>query len=150
MNSPHVLLSREELKEHSLKFLKSQELMVLGTSANNNVWSATVCFAVTDTLEIVFYSRPTTRHCENIAVNSFVSVVITDMPVKAKKEQSIQIAGEARQADGAEWNVYYPLFEKKHTWAKSAADKIIYVIKPNEIFMIDEGLLGHHNRVQVF
>ena len=145
-----TLLSTEELKEHALRFLKSKSLMVLGTSSNDKVWSATVYYVVTEEFEIIFYSRSDTRHTENIEINPNISVVVTEIPIKSKKIKSIQLAGIARKADGADWNKYYLRYEEKYKWAKEFPDHIIYVVKPLELWMIDEKLLGHFNRVQVF
>lgn len=148
-DNTHTLVSDEDLKEHALRFLKSQDLMVLGTSNNDKVWSATVEYVATDEFELIFYSRPDSRHSQNIEDNSNVSAVISEMSAKKSGDVSIQIAGEARRADGAEWNVYYPLYEKKFKSAGNQPDHIIYVIKPNELWILDENLLSRRDRVQV-
>ncbi len=123
--------------------------MVLGTSLDKLVWSATVYYVVTDEFEIIFYSRPDTRHAENIELNENVSVVVTEIPIKNKKIKSIQLAGTARKIEGAEWNTYYSIYEKKYEWAKEFSDHIIYLVKLLELWMIDEKLFGHFNRVQI-
>ncbi len=145
-----TLFSPEELKEHALKFLQERELMVLGTSLDNLVWSATVYYVATDEFELIFYSRPDTRHAENIEVNPNVSAVITEIPVKNHKNRSVQIAGLARKIEGAEWNHYYSLYEKKIKQASKYPDHIIYLVNPVEIWMINEKIFGHFNRIQVF
>lgn len=145
-----TLVTTEELKESALQFLKKQDLMVLGTSKDNHVWSATVEYVVTDALELIFYSRPDARHSQNIKDNSNVSAVITEMPPKKTGNLSIQIAGEAQRADGAEWNHYYPIYARKVKRAGDQPDHIIYVIKPTELWIIDEKLLHSSNRTKVF
>lgn len=144
-----IQIDPDELREITMKFLKSRNLMVLGTSHKDKVWSATVYYVMTDDFEFIFYSRPDTRHSKNIGENENVSIVITEIPVKNHKNRSIQISGIARRADGAEWNHYYPLYEAQIKQAAKYPDHIIYVIKPEEIWMIDEKLLGHFNRVQI-
>lgn len=144
-----TIVSEEELKDNAFAFLKSRNLMVLGTSAHNKVWSATVYYVVTDEFEFIFYSRPDTRHAENIETNEHVSIVVTEIPVKDHKGKSIQLSGIARRADGAEWNHYYPLYEAQIKQAATYSDHIIYVVKPTEIYMIDQKLLGTHNRIRI-
>lgn len=144
-----TLVSKEELREHALSFLKKQEYMVIGTSLHDHVWSATVKFVVTDSFELIFYSRPDTLHSQNIEQNPHVSAVITEMPVKKSGSRSIQLAGMARIADGVEWNTYYPLYKKKVKNADSLQDYIVYVIKPEDVWMIDDKLWGIKARVQV-
>lgn len=144
-----ILVTPEEVKLNAVKFLQSEHNMVLGTSLKDEVWSATVEFVATDEFELIFYSRPDSRHSQNIADNPNVSAVITQLPPKKTGNLSIQMSGLARAADGAEWNHYYPIYEKKVKTAGKQPDHIIYVIKPEEIWMIDEKLLGHRNRVEV-
>lgn len=144
-----TLVTAEELKQHTLAFLKKERVMVIGTSAKDQVWSATVEYVVIDGFELIFYSRPDSRHAENISKNENVSVVITEMPPKKTGNKSVQIAGVARIAQGAEWNAYYPLYAKKIKNADKQPDHIIYVVKPTELWILDEKLLGHQNRVKV-
>lgn len=144
-----ILVSPEELKLHALSFLKKQDYMVVGTSSNNQVWSATVKFVITDEFEIVFYSRPDSRHSLNIVQNPHVSVVVTEMPPKKSGSKSIQLAGKARIVDGVEWNTYYPIYKKKVKNADSMPDYMLYAIKPDEVWMIDDKLFGVRSRVQV-
>lgn len=144
-----TLVTAEELKQHALSFLKKERLMVIGTSDNDQVWSATVEYVVADDFELIFYSRPDSRHAENISKNENVSVVITEMPPKKTGNKSVQLAGKARIAEGAEWNTYYPIYAKKVKNADKQPDHIIYVIKPSEIWLLDEKLLGHRNRTKV-
>lgn len=146
----NTLMTPEELKAHALSFLQKEKLMVLGTSLQDQVWSATVYFVITDEFEIIFYSRPDTRHIDNLRQNPNVSAVITS---SSKKNKSIQVSGVARSADGIEWNTYFPLYQafmNKHgKHPERHQDRIVYVIKPREVWFIDEVLLGHYNRVRV-
>lgn len=143
----HTLVTPEELKDSALQFLKKEKNMVLGTSVNNHVWSATVHMVVTDELELIFFSRPDTRHCQNILKNPNVSAVITGGT--RGSEKSIQLAEVARVADGVEWNTYFEIYSKVVKNAAKRVDQVIYVIKPTEIWIIDEKLLGTRTRTQV-
>lgn len=138
-------ITKEQLKEKALDFLKKEKTMVLGTSTNDKVWSATVHFVETPELEIIFFSNPTSRHCQNILKNKNVSAVITN----EKMATSIQVAGTCRIADGVEWNTYFEIYAKKVKNAAKRVDQVIYVITPEEMWMIDEKLIGGRARTQV-
>lgn len=138
-------VTKEELKAKALDFLRKQKLMVLGTSQKDLVWSATVHFAVTDKFELIFLSRPDSRHGLQIDKNPHVSGVVTS----EKTQQSIQIAGLCRIADGAEWNTYFQVFEEKFKNAGKRVDQVVYVVNSSEVWMIDEKLVGGRLRKQV-
>lgn len=138
-------MNKEELKEKALVFLAKERIMTLGTSAKNKVWSAAVHFVETPDFEIIFFSNPTSRHCQNILENKHVSAVITN----EKTEVSIQLAGTCRIADGVEWDKYFEIYSKKVKNASKRVDQVIYVITPEEMWMIDEKLTGGRARTQV-
>lgn len=140
-----ILLDTHELQEKAIAFLAKQKTMVLGTSADNKVWSATVHFVETPEFEIIFFSNPKTRHCQNILKNKNVSAVITN----EKTVTSIQLAGECRIADGVEWDKYFEIYARKVKNAAKRVDQVIYVITPSELWMIDEKLTGGRARTQV-
>lgn len=144
-----IIVSEEELKNHAFSFLEGKELMALATSHRDEPWATTVPFVVAPEFEIIFYSRPGARHTENIKKNNRVTGVISEIPIHNNKERSVQVKGKVRKVDGVEWNTYYPLYEAKFKNAKDFPDHIIYVIKPEEVWMIDEKIFGHKNRTRV-
>lgn len=144
-----VIVTEEELKDHTFDFLESKELMALATSHHDNPWATTVPYVVTPEFELIFYSRPGAKHTENISKNSKVTAVVTEIPIHNNKERTVQITGKAKKIDGVEWNSYYPLYEKKFSQAKNFPDHLIYVIEPEEVWMIDEKAFGHRDRTRV-
>lgn len=140
-----ILITPEKLKEKALVFLAKEKTMVLGTAADDNVWSATVHFVETPEFEIIFFSNPTSRHCQNILKNKNVSAVITN----EKTVTSVQLAGTCRIADGVEWDKYFEIYAKKVKNAAKRVDQVIYVISPTEVWMIDEKLAGGRSRTSV-
>ncbi len=140
-------MNNDELGKIALGFLKKQKLMVLGTSVHNKVWSATVHFVVTPEFELIFFSRPDTRHSQNILKNPCVSAVVTDET--KGKERSIQFAGTCRIADGVEWDKYFGMYAEKVRNAEKRVDQVIYVISPSEVWLIDEKSTGHRSRILV-
>lgn len=144
-----IIVSEEELKDHAFGFLGTKELMALATSYKDEPWATTVPFVAAPAFEIIFYSRPGSKHTENIEKNDRVSAVVTEIPVHNNKERSVQITGKVRKIDGVEWNTYYPLYESRFPEAKDYPDHIIYVLKPEEVWIIDEKIFGHKNRTRV-
>lgn len=140
-----ILLEQHELRDKALGFLEKQTTMVLGTATHNNVWSASVHFVTTPDFEVIFFSNPNSRHCQNILENRNVSAVITN----EKTAASIQLAGTCRIADGVEWDTYFDIYAKKVKNAAKRVDQVIYVITPTELWMIDEKLTGGRARTQV-
>lgn len=140
-----MMLEPQELQEKALRFLAKEKTMVLGTSHHDKVWSATVHFVETPEFEIIFLSNPQSRHCQNILKNKKVSAVITN----EKTAASIQLAGDCRIADGVEWDKYFEIYAKRVKNASKRVDQVIYVVKPDEVWMIDEKLTGGRSRTQV-
>lgn len=140
-----MILEPQELKDKAFTFLAKEKIMTLGTSLDDKVWSATVHFVPTDEFEIIFFSSPQARHCQNILKNPNVSAVITN----EKTATSIQLAGECRIADGVEWDKYFEIYAKKVKNASKRVDQVIYVIHSSEVWMIDEKLTGGRARTQV-
>ena len=144
-----VIVSEEQLKDHAYDFLEGKELMALATSHKDEPWATTVPYVIAPEFEMIFYSRPGSKHTENIEKNNRVTAVITEIPIHNNKERSVQVKGRVRKIDGVEWNTYYPLYEAKFPTAKNYPDHIIYVLQPEEIWMIDEKTFGHKNRNRV-
>ncbi|MBP7832565.1 MAG: pyridoxamine 5'-phosphate oxidase family protein [Candidatus Levybacteria bacterium] len=140
-----MMLKPQELQEKALSFLAKERLMVLGTSLHDKVWSATVHFVETSEFEMIFFSNPSARHCQNILKNPHVSAVVTN----EKTATSIQFAGTCRIADGIEWDKYFEIYSQKVKNAAQRVDQVIYVIKPDEVWMIDEKLTGGRSRTQI-
>lgn len=144
-----IIVTGEELKDHAFDFLEGKELMALATSHKDEPWAVTIPYVVTPEFEMIFYSRPGVSYAQNLEKNDRVSVVITEIPIHNNKLRSIEIKGRVRKVDGVEWNTYYPLYERQFPEARNFPDHIIYVVKPEEVWMIDEKVFGHNDRTKV-
>lgn len=134
-----------------LEYMKDNRLMTLGTSFRDKPWLATVFYAFDEKTNIFFYSKEDTKHCRNIAKNPNVSVAINhtwrylDGKIKA-----IQLFGRASEVSKVEYPSYYRIYKARFKWADDfKSDHLLYVIKPNEVWYIDEKLFGHFHRVRV-
>ncbi len=145
-----VVSQKQKLKA-VFEYLKKNRLISLATIAGNKAWSATVFFAYDKKINILFYSRPDTRHCLQIKKNKNVSLVINHTwNQKGGGINGLQIVGEARAISQKEYSKYYKIYKKRMNWADDfKSDHRLYIIRPKEIWLIDEKLTGHFHRVKV-
>ncbi len=143
-------IPKKEITRSVLAYLGKNRLMTLGTSMNNKPWAATVFYAFDKKANLIFYSRPGTKHCRHIKQNPYVSMVInhnwrnTDGTIKG-----LQITGRASKVLQRDYRRIYALYKKRFKWADEfAPDHVLYLIKPKEIWYIDQKLFGHFNRVR--
>lgn len=144
-------LSKREKIARVREYLKQNRLITLGTSTGNKPWAATVFFAYDKNLNLIFYSREDTRHCQHIKRNPYVSVAINqDWKEKRGFIKGLQITGRASKIAKAQYNRYYAIYKSRFKWAdKFASDHILYLVKPLEIWYINQKLFGHFNRVRI-
>lgn len=139
----------KKLIQKVLKYLKGNRLMALGTSYKDRPWSATVFFAFDEDLNILFFSREDTRHCQNIKNNKFVSIVINQDWGKSGLVKGLQMTGIASKVSKIQIAKYYSLYRARFPWAAEFPDHSLYVIKPTEIHYIDQEIFGHFYRVKI-
>ncbi len=134
-----------------LEYLGRNRLMALGTSLRDKPWAATVFFAYDKKLRLLFFSRPDTRHCRNIAKNSHVSVVVNHAwKGKGGFIRGLQMTGRTSRVSGKEHERLYALYKARFKWADDfAQDHVLYIIEPKEVWYIDEKLFGNFFRVRV-
>ena len=134
-----------------LEYMRDNRLMSLGTSLNDKPWLATVFYAFDEKMNIFFYSRGDTRHCRNIAENSNVSATINHTwRYPDGKLKAIQLAGKASKVSKTDHSKYYRIYKTRFKWADEFnSDHVLYVIKPKEMWYIDEKLFGHFHRVKI-
>jgi hypothetical protein len=69
-------LTKKQIIKKVQEYLEENRLMTLGVCWSNKPWGATVFYAYDEKLNLLFYSRPDTKHCQYIHKNPNVSVVI--------------------------------------------------------------------------
>jgi len=137
-------------KKIVLDYLKRNKLMTLSTVSGNRPWSATVFFAYTPELRILFYSRPDTKHCRHILKNPYVSVVINQDHGTSGQVKGMQITGRAKRVSEKDFKKDYAEYRKRFSWAEDfKKDHRIYSITPTEIHYLDQKRFGHFFRVQM-
>lgn len=123
--------------------------MSLATASRNKPWSATVFFAYDKNLNLIFFSREDTRHCKDIHENPYVSVAM-NQDQQGHGIEGAQITGRASKVSSREHKKFYALYKSRFKWADEfASDHALYLIKPSEVWYINEKLFGHFNRVRI-
>lgn len=138
-------------KKRVLAYLAQNKLMTLGTSLKNKPWGATVFFAYDKNLNILFYSRDDTRHCQHIKRNPLVSVVINQVwKGKGGFIKGLQMTGSAAKVPEKQLRSYYALYRSRFKWADEfSSDHALYIIKLLEVWLIDQKFFGHFFRVRI-
>ncbi|HBT81579.1 hypothetical protein A3B26_00570 [Candidatus Giovannonibacteria bacterium RIFCSPLOWO2_01_FULL_48_47] len=143
-------LSKKEKRTKVLEYLKQNRLMSLGTSSANKPWAATVFFAYDKNLNLIFYSREDTRHCRHIKRNPYVSAAINQDWKEKGGIKGLQITGRASKITKKQYNRYYAIYKSRFRWADEfASDHILYLVKPLEVWYINQKLFGHFRRVKM-
>lgn len=145
----NIVMPDKKLNQKVLRYLKGNRLMTLGTSYKDRPWSATVFFAFDNDVNILFFSREDTRHCQNIKKNKFVSIGINQDWGKPGLVKGLQITGIASRISKKQHAKFYPLYCARFPWAAEFPDHSLYVIKSTEIHYIDQNFFGHFHRVKI-
>ena len=142
-------VSKRAIIKKIFEYLGKNRLMTLGTATNNKPWATTVFYAFDKKFNLIFYSRSDTKHCQHIKINPYVAVVINHHWRDADGTiKGLQITGRASKVSTRDYPRIYALYKKRFKWAEDfASDHIFYLIKPIEIWYIDQKLFGHFNRV---
>lgn len=143
--------TRQQLVNKVSEFLSKNRLMALATTDGKRSWSATVFYAYDSKFNLLFFSKETTRHCKEISKNPNVSVAINHTwRYSDGSIRGLQLAGRASKVSKKDCGRCYAVYKSRFKWADDfTSDHVIYVIKPKEIWYIDEKLLGHFYRERV-
>lgn len=138
-------------RREAQSFLKENRLLSLATSNNDLPRCATVFYAYDSNFNLYFSSREDTRHCLDIAVNRNVAVVINHAwKGRGGKIRGLQLMGRAQKVPRKNYLSAFARYTKRFAWAKDFAhDHTLYVVKPSEIWYIDQALFGHFFRVRI-
>lgn len=123
--------------------------MGLATSGEKGIWAATVYYAYDEKFNLYFFSNPETVHCLNIAVNPQVAVTIHQQQHGAWSVRGIQYKGTAKRIGADKKSAEYKIYQKRYLWARMFGDHEVYQIVPDEVWYLDNKLLGHHFRIKV-
>ena len=142
--------SQSNAKEIVADFLSKQPLMQVATSDSNNMWIATVWYAIDKDLNIYFLSKETREHSQHIAINSKVTCAITGQYTKGpgEKIQGVQLSGVAKKLTGLSVLTGYKVYASKwpqlytigpvEAFKGNAAGIHMYSIAPERIVLFDE------------
>lgn len=146
------------LREKTLAYLESHNVMTLATSGPEGLWAAAV-FYVNDGFTLYFLSAPTTRHSQNIAALPEIAATIQEDYKDWPQIKGIQLEGRAQQIKGVEqvatiarYGQKFPIvgnLTQAPTEIAKAMRKIAwYKVVPERLYFIDNSLgLGHRDEV---
>lgn len=124
--------------------------MTLATAGAWSPWAATVFFAHDRAFRFFFFSRADTRHAQNIAAQPQPQVAAAiHGRAAAKHITGVQFCGVAERITRAKHPEFFELFEKRFPWARKFPDHDLFVIRPSELYYIDEELFGHFYRERI-
>jgi uncharacterized protein YhbP (UPF0306 family) len=129
-------------------FLSGCSRMVLATEGVRGPWAATVFFAHDRAFRFFFFSRTDTRHAQNIAAQPRVAAALNGR-ASAKHIKGIQLCGTASRITREKHPEFFALFKKRFPWAREFPDHELFVIRPSELYYIDEDLFGHFFRERI-
>lgn len=127
--------------------------MALATYSDNP-WICSVYYVVDDTLQIYFITKPSSKHCQNIAKNPFVACAIAASDQKVtEKKAGVQLEGKASLVTDekevvkalALWNKINPGFEKiinRDNIKNGTIQSKVYKVVPTRVKFFNESLYG--------
>ena len=142
-------ISRTRKIAQARQYLKHNRLMTLCTTGNGKPWCATVFFAYDRKFNLLFFSRPETRHCQHIVRNPSVAIAINHYQRK-NSVMGLQIQGRASRVPSKDISRRYKLYKSRFKWADDFKnDHALYIVRPREVHYIDKKFFGHSRRVRV-
>lgn len=143
-------MDKNKLKAAVLEYLAKNKLMTVATSVQDQPWAATVFFAFEPDLSLIFMSKESTKHGQNIKQNPHVSVAINQDWGKPGLVKGVQLLGEAEVVAQNQFEAYLTKFLERYPWAERFRENhAVFLIKPIELYYLDHELLGHFNRERV-
>lgn len=90
-------MSNEEIEKVLREYITRTPHMSLATVSGSKPWVCEVHFAHDDNLNLYFVSKQTTRHCQEIAANSYVAGDIIKQHPLTEAPNGLYFEGEAEQ-----------------------------------------------------
>lgn len=146
------------LRERAIALLQQHHVMTLATHADGLPWAAAVFYAC-DGLDLVFLSKPQTRHARQLAANPRCAVTIQHDYSDWPQIKGIQAEGQCCELQGAEreraiaiYGERFPLVGRAAlappAIARALAQVGWYRFRPQRLFLIDNSLgFGHRDEL---
>jgi uncharacterized protein YhbP (UPF0306 family) len=157
----HPKYSDEELCASISKILNDNILSSIATIREGTSYICTAYFCFNSSLDLYFFSEPTTQHCKNLESNPSVAVAICDSSQPwDNPKRGLQLFGTSRRAAGLEVEEalrrYLARFVGLGKWIKVVTDfdkgilnSRFYRISVNSIKLFDEITFGPENYITI-
>ncbi len=146
------------LREKTLTYLRSHNVMTLATSGPEGLWAAAV-FYVNNDFTLYFLSAATTRHSLNIAAQPGVAATIQEDYKDWPDIKGVQLEGNAHRIDGTERAAAIARYGSKFPVVGNLAQSPAQIVKamnkiawykviPARLYFIDNSPgLGHRDEI---
>ncbi len=143
-----------DLRAQVAHYLKAHHTMTVATSAGNAPHAAQVFYAVDDDLRLVFLSRPTSLHGQQIGEEAPVAVTVGEEYDEWRSIQGVQLWGGAKRLAGAAKAKALALYLRRFPFvrdlfadslhAPKLPDVAVYAITPTKAAFTDNttGVFG--------
>jgi len=147
-----------DLRRRAIALLQDHHVMTLATFDGEAPWAAAVFYA-SDGLDLVFLSKPQTRHARHLAANARCAVTIqrdySDWPqIKGIQAEGLctELLGAEREHAIALYGQRFPLVGRAAsappTIARALALVAWYRFRPRRLYLIDNSLgFGHRDEL---
>jgi uncharacterized protein YhbP (UPF0306 family) len=140
-----------DIESKILEVLEKGHLMSLATSDEGGLWVSDVVYVFDEDLSLYWMSDPDARHSQAILKNKQVAGTITISNKSKELNLGIQFSGIAEKIDGSRWDLAKKHLKKRSHPEPKEEDDVLkgdswYVLKPNNIDLIDEEHLGYDKK----
>ena len=145
-------------REAALDYLRTHHVMTVATQDGEGPWAAAVFYA-SDGFTLYFLSRPTSRHCANLAAKPRVAITIQEDYVDWPQIKGVQADGlvcalsgdeemRARKLYGDKYPLVGKLAQAPAAIVKALAKVRWYRFTPERLFFIDNSAgFGHRDEI---
>ena len=148
------------LRRSIADYLAGHHVMTLATQSADGPWAAAVFYA-NDGDRLLFLSSPTSRHCQNLALDPRCSATIHENYHDWSRIKGIQLEGLVIEARGEERDLARRLYAQKFPFVGQLVDAPAslvsalarvhwYVLLPKRMYFIDNSRgLGHREHIDL-
>jgi uncharacterized protein YhbP (UPF0306 family) len=110
-------VTTEDLRRRVGEFLARRNVMTLATAAGGDLWAASVFFAA-DGLDLLFFSRPDSRHGRHLAVRPWAAATVEGEYDDWREIQGLQLEGPVERLGADELPRALGVYRTKFPWVE--------------------------------
>jgi hypothetical protein len=127
---------------HFAELLQVSTMTLATISAAGTPHAAPIYFAASKTLELFFFSDPTSQHGRDLEANPLAAAALYPESESWQTIRGLQMRGQAHILDrGPEWEVAWEIYQRKFPFVSGlksiVARNAMYIFKPEWIRLVD-------------